>query len=396
MREGYKVRAPQDGYINQKIYVEGKKKVIQVPDPERAKFIITMFEMRASGQYTDQEIVDRINAMGYRTKFQNRWDKDNEKIIGRSGGHPLTVKKLQFHILKPIYCGVIVEKWTKYRPVMAKYPGLVSIDRYNAANRGKVYIKNSGGEIEILYGKNSEKIINRRMKNNPLFPYKFILCPHCKKPFLGSSPTGKSGARFPSYHCARKHNRFAVNKKDFDQAVESYINKLEFQPEILSSLHAVILDRYRERQVKIIEEASSVGHNVSELETQKAQAVRSFISANNPTLKLAIEKEIEDLEQQIKNAQKERNKLEITDSDIDCFIRDVKKVMEHPAEMLLNSTNIQQQRVLFDLVFEETPTYEEITNGTPKLSWIFKLCSDSAEAESQLVTLPGIEPGFKA
>ena len=41
--------------------------------------------------------------------------------------------------------------------------------------------------------------------------------------------------------------------------------------------------------------------------------------------------------------------------------------------MLLKPTNMKQQQALFGLVFEETPTYEEIVNGTARLTWVFNL-----------------------
>ena len=47
--QGFKVRQAADGYQNQKVLVEGKKKVIQVPDIDRAKFFIEMFNLRAAG-----------------------------------------------------------------------------------------------------------------------------------------------------------------------------------------------------------------------------------------------------------------------------------------------------------------------------------------------------------
>ena len=62
-QQGYKVRSADDGYLNKKVYVEGKRKVIQVPDPDRAQFFIDMFKLRAAGCLTDPQIVDRINAM---------------------------------------------------------------------------------------------------------------------------------------------------------------------------------------------------------------------------------------------------------------------------------------------------------------------------------------------
>ena len=95
VREGYKVRQADDGFINERIYIEGKKRMIQNPDPKRAYFFTTMFEMRASGAYTDQQIVDRINAMGYRSKTQKIWSKSRDKILGLRGGVKLTVKQLQ-------------------------------------------------------------------------------------------------------------------------------------------------------------------------------------------------------------------------------------------------------------------------------------------------------------
>ena len=396
VNQGYKVRCSQDGYINKKIYVEGKKRTIQVPDPERAKFFIMMFELRAAGHYSDQEIVDRVNAIGYRTKFQNRWDRSKGKILGQSGGHPLTVKKLQYHIQKPIYPGVIVEKWTKGKPVKAQYAGLVSFDLFNRANRGKVFIREAEGLLEILYNYLPNKVTNKRERHNPQFPYKFILCPACNKPFLGSQTRGKSGKKFSAYHCARNHARVGINKKDFEETVESFFEKLEFQPEILTSLHAVILDRYRERQGSILETASQVGYNVAELEVQKAQAVRSYISASVGFLKAEIEKEISSLDEQIKNAQSERNKLEVTDRDVEDFIAEAKSIMEHPAKMLMNSGNSKQTEALLGLFFETMPTYDEIRSGTPKLCWIFKLSSGSIIDKSQLVTPPGIEPGLTA
>ena len=82
-----------------------------------------MFDMRASGQHTDKEIVDRVNAMGYRTKKNNVWDKNHQKTIGQTGGDIMTTKRLQHLIKKPIYCGVVVEKWTKNLPIKAPYAG---------------------------------------------------------------------------------------------------------------------------------------------------------------------------------------------------------------------------------------------------------------------------------
>ena len=59
--------------------------------------------------------------------------------------------------------------------------------------------------------------------------------------------------------------------------------------------------------------------------------------------------------------------------------------MEHPSEILLDTSDMRAQRALFGLVFQELPTYQEILNGTPKLSLVFKLSSEYAPKKNQLV-----------
>jgi DNA invertase Pin-like site-specific DNA recombinase len=141
VRDGYQIGPANDGYVNKRVFVDGKKKVIQEADPERARFFVAMLTLRASGAYSDKEIVAQLNAEGYLGKPQHRWDKREQRIIGTIPGKPLTVKHLQEIIRRPIYAGVICERWTNYQPVRAKFPGLVAIETFNAANRGKVFIK---------------------------------------------------------------------------------------------------------------------------------------------------------------------------------------------------------------------------------------------------------------
>ena len=392
-QRGYKMRAPQDGYLNEKIYVDGKKRTIQVPDPERALFLIEMFNLRAAGQLTDKEIVARVNAMGYRSRVHNRWDRTHQAVIARTGGQPLILKRFQEIIKRPIYCGVVCEKWTNWKPVKAQYEGLVSIDTFNAANRGKVVIRSiEDGNLEILYDHHPLKTVHRKTRNNPLFPFKnVVLCPLCGKPFLGSSPQGKSGKRFPTYHCSRGHKYFGVKKAVLEGHLERFIRRLRFHPEILRSLATVLLNRYRERQGEILKAASQVGYTVADLEAQKAQVVQAFKFAASDAMRRGLEAEAEKLELQIEGARSERNSLEITESDIESFTKEAKSIMEHPSILLKNPINIQHQQMLYSLVFDEYPTYEEIVNGTPKLSWIFYLSSESCDPETMLVHLHSLE-----
>ncbi len=64
---------------------------------------------------------------------------------------------------------------------------------------------------------------------------------------------------------------------------------------------------------------------------------------------------------------------------------------EHPVEMLVKQENLIALRGLFGLVFEELPTYEEIVNGTPKLSLPYKLSEEFKVNKDLSVSLLEIE-----
>lgn len=393
-QRGFKVRRAQDGFRNIKRHDEGKKHTVMEADPERAKYYRAMFELRAAGQLTDEEIVSRINATGFRTRFFNRWDKDHTKPIGTVGGAPLTVKMLQEIVQRPIYAGFICEKWTRYQPVKAQFPGLVSLDTFNKANRGKVFIQDNGdGSYGILHDHFPEKKVVKRMRDNPLFPYKSVVaCPECGMPFLGSSSKSKSNRPVPYYHCSRGHKYLGIGKAVFDKTIEDYINDLNLNPESLVSFGAVLRDKFHMRQAEILQETAAAGQSIAELELQKKQAIDSFMVATSPMMQQALEQQAEKLDAQIKAGRTERTKMEVEESDIDAFLKDTEIVMEHPAELLLNPVNTTQLVSLYSLVFEETPTYTEFANGTPKLSWVFRLSEDSGDPESGLAGPVGIEP----
>ena len=354
---------------------------------ERAKFYIEMFNLRAMGTDSDEEIVRKINAMGYRSRIRNRWDKKHTKIIATIGGNPLTIKELQKKIRRVIYAGIKCEKWTHNLPIKAQYDGLVSINTFNRANRGKIFIDyRNEKEIRLLYDYHPERNIGKRMKDNPLFPYKWaVLCSTCHKPFIGSATAGKSKKKFPAYYCARGHKRFSVRKKIFDDNVERFITNLKFDPDYLGSLEATLLNKYHEREKEILGEAVDINRTIADLQAEQLAKVNEITASTSAVVKRLLAEKVDALEIQIKQAKEVRNQIEITEDDIKAFMRDAKETMEHPAEMLLNAENPMVQRALFGLVFEEVPTYDELISGTPKLTWIFKLSSDFVGQESQYV-----------
>src|SRR3989338_7255913 len=403
VQEGYAVRRAPDGMVNKKVFIGSKERCIRIPDPERAQFFKKMFELRAEGK-DDDKIVKHLNAGGFRTKIYRNWDrsdKENPRIAGKKGGIPLTIKQLQRYIQQTEYAGAICEKWTKYQPVRTQqFEGLVSIETFNRANRGKVYIKeNSDGSLQLRYNYSQYgKVVNRRLKNNPDFAFKFIPCSTCHKQILGSYSRGKLGTRYAAYHCggtpSRPHKYVRIPKSDFEKTVETFVRSLKFDKTFLNSFELVLNDTYRKREAEVVSQSSAVSHNVGNLKAQQASALEALTNTQSPVACKKLEERIEELEAQIQTAQEHRAEIEITERDIKSFVRYVKTVMEHPSEILIDTEDMRAQRTLFGLVFEEIPTYQEILNGTPKLSLVFKLSEEFQVNKDHLVTPTGIEPVF--
>lgn len=382
-RRGYKIREAADGYINTRIVVEGRKRVIETPDPVRAKYYIAMFELRAAGQLTDKQICDRVNAMGFRSRVRNVWTPDHSQIIGRRGGRPLIPKRLQEIVRRPVYCGIICEKWTNGQPVKAANDGLVSIATFNAANRGDIaVVAHSATAFEIRRGVGRQTPM-RLNKENPLFPLRFaIRCPHCRKPFLGSAPRGRSGQRFPTYHCARGHAYFGVPKTTLEQEVSGYIQELRFRTEGLAVVRFEILKRHEGRQQEVQTLVEEARRHAFVLETRKAEAIQAFKFATSAAMRRGLEAEVEDLERQLKSAQAVDATPGVSVADIDGYLADIGKILEHPAILLQSQASASQLEAAYAMTFDVLPTYAEIVHRTAKQAWIFSFLSDFGDPKS--------------
>jgi site-specific DNA recombinase len=392
--EGYHVRRPPDGYINKKVYVNSKKRCVLAPHPERAKYFIKMFELRASGIHSDAEIVEKINNMGFKTERRKKWNKLHTEIIGYTGEKPLSIKQLQRVVSRPIYAGIKCEKWTNQKPIKGQFDGLVSIELFNEANRGKVYIlEEKNGDLSIEY--NLSKLSKKRKKYNKDFPLRGVVkCDVCGKKMTASPSRSKSGKYYYSYHCARNHSRFAISKNELEPNFTTLVNKLAFTDKMVRILEKALIYNFRKKEGELAMETSEINRNVSDLEKEKSNLIKSFSMATSDIVRQGLESQVEDLQKEINRAKIERSRIELKEEDITSFIEWGRELMEHPAKMLEDIDSIEEQHSVYGLIFTEFPTCSEILNGTPKLTPVFKLKGKKNIDERRLVTLRGIEPRF--
>jgi hypothetical protein len=92
---GFWMRQPPYGFISETVDTDNGKRTILKPHPEEAPFIRRLFEMRAKGIYSNQEIADELNRLGFRTRTNYIRDKyDRTKVLRVSGGKTMDAKKI--------------------------------------------------------------------------------------------------------------------------------------------------------------------------------------------------------------------------------------------------------------------------------------------------------------
>ena len=215
-RLGYWMRMPPYGYVSRRVDTAHGKRTILEPHPIESEHIIAIFKLRANGQYTDEEIAQKINDMGYRGHAKRSLKLQRSQKARDDQKTQLTAKHLWRLVRHPIYAGINNEKWTDGKPIKCAFKGLVSINLFNQANRGYRVITDYGGG-KIAVEDFSEPRYVDKGKRSSEFPYKkFILCPQCRKPLHASASRGRSGKLYPAYHCTRQGHNFRISKKELE------------------------------------------------------------------------------------------------------------------------------------------------------------------------------------
>ena len=393
VRLGYIVRAAPMGYQNEKIETDHGKRMIRVPHPEESRWFIRMYELRIEGK-DDNDIVDEINKIGFKTRLINIHDPDDKrKIIGHKGNKPLTIKQLQRYIENPIYAGINDEKWTSDKPVKCRFKGLVTPEMFNKANRGKVVILNDGGEYKVIRNKTPWAV--KRYKDNPDYPFRhYILCHICHEDLKGSAPRSKSGKHSPRYHCSSGHKYWSVNLSEFNKTLKNFVGDVHFSESFKTKFRNAVLKEWELKQSRLSQDSVNYGQLVVQKEVELQNLKEKLKLLSSPTALKMIEDDIEKAEQERAGLVINRDTVEDKGIDAQTAVNYCLYYMEHLNELILSGSNTKQNAKLFGLLFEEKPTYQELVNGTPKLAPIFALNGALEVSEKQFVTPRGFEPRF--
>lgn len=350
---GYWMRQPPHGYLSEKIETEHGKRCILRPHSNEGIHMKRLFELRAQGTMDDHQIADALNKLGFQTRIELiRSKQDRTKVVSQRGGKKMTAKMVNRYVQNPIYAGVIKEKLTKNKALKARFEGLVSYELFNAANRGKrTIVELAENEIEVVEKAPPVHLTNKGVRN-PDFPYKrFVMCPQCRKPLLGSSSRGKLGKYYPAYHCSNHGHYFRVPKHELEGDIIKYVQNITFNTEHLDALLDRVVAIWEKRQESVKKDEAATQKHINELRTQIRVIVDKMKVISSATALKYMEEDLMKLEQEIANLEAPEPELvDINQPNITKIVESVKYYMEHLDELLIHHCNPMNKAAYFKCI----------------------------------------------
>lgn len=358
--EGYWVGPAPMGYQSKRIKVHDRKhRYILEPHEEEGRWFKKMFENRILG-INDRASVDQINDMGFKSRVQLIHDKvDRTKVIRKKGGLKLTVKQLRAYIENPIYAGIMIKKMTHGKPIKgSNWEPIVTIDEWNKANEGRRRIVEIDGEIRIIK-KQPEPWRLKKTKDNPEFPFKWILCPICRLPLHGSASTSE-GRRNPAYHCTSRGHNFRVKKADFDDTIKGFVRMLRFKDSILLHLKRILIEDYEKERQEIQKDSIYLEDKVTQIAAEQFQIGESIGKSSLLPVIKQLEAKYQELENEKLELMEKRNQKEEEGIDINKIIKKVWHFLHNFEDGLLGGADPFEKSRAFKSCFSTMPSYEDL------------------------------------
>ncbi len=176
-----------------------------------------------------------------------------------------------------------------------------------------------------------------------------------------------------------------MSKRRLENDLERFLEHLEYREGFVEVLEDLLVDKYRQRERDIVKMAEDINRHVAELEARKLAAIEKILAVESDLVRRELEKRAENIEREIIDAREQRNQIELTENDIRDFIQFARKLVEKPQNLLLKVEDWSLREALFNLVFDEMPTLDDLRNGTPKLSHVFALSKSFHEGKFQMV-----------
>jgi hypothetical protein len=299
--------------------------------------------------------------------------------------------------IPPATCfwGIGTEKWTQGKPVRTVFDGLVDIETFNRANRGKVVITENGDDLTVTTEMAPPHQVNKGVRN-PEFAYrKFIGCSVCGSPMYGSTSRGRNGTQYPAYHCNKGHY-FRVPKDEFEATILEFVKQIIMTPEQIELVVQAVTKEWERRQQAVEAEIERYDEQVKQLGIEAELTVKKLKFLESETAIKYMEGDLVAIENKISKLKDEREEKTAHESvNMEQVVGRVKYFLENLDKLLIKQIDPVKKAQFFGVLFDRIPTYEEIkTRNTNNalLTGVNELFQLALTTKPCMVAPLGLEP----
>jgi site-specific DNA recombinase len=332
-----------------------------IVDDEVAPYVRQVFEEYAKGTHSFRSLAQFMAERGMRT---------------RQGKKPV-MQLMEKIVRNPVYYGLIrafgLEVMGTFSPIIEKELFLKCQPRSKNKFRG-----------------------GKRLVENSDFPLRrFATCTECNKTLTGSASTGRGGIKYPYYHHHKQDCLAAVSipKETLEQNFVEFLNSISLSKKYEKLFKAVVADVWQSNYKLLDAENARIRKEVEALEYERQRVFDMHRTGKYSDTEFLEQKDYINLKVTEKKLLLQEKQIEefSMETALDycfSFVRDTAKTWLELAPHPEQRTRFQNQ------VFPEKIEFDGKKFGTKKMSLVYELNQPNADKNSDLVTLPGIEPGF--
>ena len=285
-------------------------------DPQRAPLIRHAFELYATGQYTKQQVLDKVAAMGLRTA---RGNKVAVTTFGQVLANPIYIAKLN------------VKSWEQ--SVDGNFQPIVSTEIFNRVQL-------------ISQGRKTNRTATH-LRDNPLFPLRgSIRCDCCGSLLTGYNAKGRNGTHYSYYACynSKCTGKASLKKEVLESDFEKYLEQWQTKPGFVKYFRKSVLRVWEHmRDVAMLGATASQGA-VEDIEKKLQRLDDLFIDEQAITKDVYTARRAK-LEESLLTAKVAMHDCQADEIDIEGTLNMACFVMT-TAAALYNQLSIEQKRQL--------------------------------------------------
>jgi site-specific DNA recombinase len=330
-----------------------------IPDPERAPLVKEMFEEFATGRFTKQEVLARINERGLRTRR----------------GLVLSPQSFGQMLRNTIYIGFIespdygVSTRGDFEPLVSEQ----TFYRAQAVSNGRV------------------QVTAPRERNHPDFPLrKFVRCETCGRPLTGSWSKGRN-SHYAYYHCQRQCRAVNVSKSKLEGLFVDELALLQPTPGYMRLVKDRVLYVWQQLRSDVKDRAAEIVRREKAIQQKLDRLDEAFLYAQSIDL-TSYERQRDRLREELTLAQIDHHAESIEELDVQGILAFAERVLPRAADLWVQAS-LNQKQGLQQLFLPEGIAFDgNRFNRTAATAPFFKYLARGESADESMVSRTGIEP----